>query len=185
MVTAVQKLATAADLAAAEGDRLEVVAGVLVEKAAPSFEHGDVQGAIQELLRPPFLRGRGGPGGWWFASEVEVEFGVNDVFLPDVAGWRRERVSERPQGRPVRHRPDWVCEIVSPSTASRDHVTKQRAYHRAAVPHYWIVDPIARTLLVHRWHAEGYLVVLTATAPDTVRAEPFDAIAIELETLFG
>src|SRR6185437_11055399 len=103
----------------------------------PSFEHGDAQSSVGELLKPPFQRGRGGPGGWWFGSEVEVELAAHDVFLPDVAGWRREGVAERPKGRPIRIRPDWVCEVLSPSNALNDLGVKLAAYHRAEIPHYW------------------------------------------------
>jgi Uma2 family endonuclease len=113
--------ATAADLAALPDDaRAELVGGEIVQKANPGFEHGDAQGSLCELLKPPFQRGRGGPGGWWIVTEVEVEFGAHDVYRPDVAGWRRERVPERPRGRPVRIRPDWICEVLSASTAARD-----------------------------------------------------------------
>ena len=182
--------ATAADLAALPGDaRAEVIAGVVEPKAAPSYEHGDAQSAIAYSLRGPFHRGGGGggaPGGWWLGTEVEIELETHEVYVPDLVGWRRDRVSERPSGRPVRIRPDWVCEIISPSTASRDRVLKHRVFHRSGVPHYWIVDPDAKTLAVHRWRDDGYLVVLTAGADDPrVRAEPFDAIELPLAVIFG
>jgi Uma2 family endonuclease len=182
--------ATAADLAALPDDaRAEVVAGEVVPRAAPSFEHGDAQRVLAQTLGPPFVnRGGGGdaPGGWWIGTEVEIELESHEVYVPDLVGWRRQRVPERPSGRPVRHRPDWVCEIISPSTASRDRVLKHRVFHRAGVPHYWIVDPDARTLTVHRHQADGYLVVLTADESDArVRAEPFDAIELPLAVIFG
>lgn len=180
------RAATAADLAAlGEGARAEIVGGVLVEKAAPSFEHGDAQGALAEILRPPFQRGRGGPGGWWLATEVEVELERHDVYVPDVAGWRRDRVPERPRGRPIRVRPDWVCEILSTSNAATDLGPKLFAYHRSGISHYWVVDPDHEVLTVYRHEATGFVVALAAGRRDVVRAEPFDAIELRVAELFG
>src|SRR6188508_3036854 len=117
--------ATAADLA--ELERSEVIAGDVHQKAAPSAEHGDAQGALATLLRSRFHRPGGGrhPGGWWILTEVEIQLETHEVYVPDLAGWRRDRIPQRPTGRPVLLRPDWVCEILSPSTARHDQVTKQ------------------------------------------------------------
>lgn len=177
--------ATAADLS--DLDRCEVIGGVIEEKATPSFEHGDAQGMLAGILNGAF-RGRPGggrPGGWWIATEVEIELETHETYLPDLVGWRRDRVPERPRGRPVRIRPDWVCEILSPSTADRDLGPKHRTFHRCGVPHTWIVDPEHETLTVHRWHPDGYIVVLTAGKHDTIRAEPFESIELRVNLLFG
>jgi Uma2 family endonuclease len=85
----------------------------------------------------------------------------------------------------VRVRPDWVCEILSPSNARDDQVTKFDTYQRCGIGHYWIVDPLLETLRVHRWTQEGYLVVLNAQRGQRVRAEPFEAIELQLGVLFG
>jgi Uma2 family endonuclease len=100
-------------------------------------------------------------------------------------GWRRSRVPERPRGRPVRIRPDWVCEVLSPSNAQNDLVTKFRTLQRCQVPYYWIVDPENRLLIVYRWQPDGYVVALTAKVGETVRAEPFDTVELPLGLLFG
>lgn len=165
----------------------ELLDGELVRRADPSGEHGDAQGGVIAHVRPPYQRppGRGGPGGWWFATEVEVLLSTGDLVRPDVAGWRREHVAVRPTGSPVEQRPDWVCEVLSPSTARHDVVKKQRIYHHAAVGHYWVVDPRDGTLEVKRWSAPGYVSVLPAERGETVRAEPFDAVELEVGTLFG
>lgn len=187
-MTAAQRphLATADDLAALpEGHRTEVIGGALVQKAGPSFEHGDAQSSIAELLKPPFQRGRGGPGGWWIATEVEVELAAHDVYLPDVAGWRRERVLERPRGRPICIRPDWVCEVLSVSNALNDLGVKLAAYHRAGVEHYWVVDPERETLKVFRSTSEGYVEALRAGRADVGPAEPFEALELRVGDLFG
>lgn len=167
---------------------MEVVAGALIEKAAPSGEHGDAQFGLSQLLRGAFHRRGGGgkaPGGWWILGEVDVELEEHEVFRPDLVGWRRERVAERPVGRPIRIRPDWVCEILSPSNAKNDLVTKFQVLQRCAVRHYWIVDPEREVLTVHRWTESGYLVALQATRGQSVCAEPFDAIEIRVGALFG
>ncbi len=179
-------LATAADLAALPEDaRVEVVGGEIVQKAAPSFEHGDAQGSLTALLKPPFQYGSGGPGGWWIGTEVEIELEAHEIYLPDVAGWRRERVPERPKGRPIRVRPDWVAEVLSPTTAKRDLGPKLLAYHRGGVPHYWIIDAEHELLTVYRWSHEGYVVHLTAGRTDRMRAAPFEDVEIEVALLFG
>jgi Uma2 family endonuclease len=182
------KPATFADLAALGDDiRAEIIHGAIVEKAAPSFEHSDAQGQLLEVIGRRYRRNPGGrwPGGWWIASEAETEYEAHEIFVHDVAGWRRDRVPERPRGRPVRIRPDWACEILSPSNERRDLVDKWQVLHKAGVQHYWIVNPVEKVLIVHRWSAEGYLVVLTATSGQTVRAEPFDATELRVGVLFG
>jgi Uma2 family endonuclease len=180
--------ATAADIV---DDRHEVIRGELVPKEAAGFEHGSTQGAIVGALTE--VRGRSRPGrmgGWWFGTEVEIELETHEVYVPDVSGWRIDRVPEPPSGKPVRIKPDWVCEVLSPSTMRRDRGHKQRTYHRACIGHYWVVDPIDGILWVYRWSPEGYTLVVTLEAEDVpagelVRAEPFDAIGLDLADIFN
>ena len=182
-------LATVTDLLALpEATRFhQVIAGELVQKAAPTGEHGATQAAVTGSLFGHFSRPPGGrfPGGWWFETEVEIEFETHEIYRPEVVGWRRERSAERPAGTPIRLRPDWICEILSPSNARDDQVTKFETYRRCGVPHYWIADPQLLTLRVFRWTPEGYLVALTAQAGQRVRAEPFEAVELEVGVLFG
>jgi Uma2 family endonuclease len=186
-VTAAQHLATAEDLLTLpEGVRAEILHGEIVRKADPSMEHGEAQGAALTFLRHSFHGGGGGgPGGWWLVPEVDVELERHEVIRPDIAGWRRDRHGERPRGRPIRERPDFVCEVLSASNAKTDLVTKLRLLQRHHIPHYWIIDPDRETLVVYRYTQEGYLVALTASAGESVRAEPFDAIELRVGTLFG
>lgn len=165
----------------------ELIDGEITEKASPSGEHGDAQGGVIASIRSPFQRppGRGGPGGWWILTEVEVQLETGDIVRPDVVGWRRERCPARPTGFPIQLRPDWVCEVISPGHVTHDTVKKLRLYHRTAIPHYWIVDPQEASLTVLRWSAEGYITVLVAERGETVRPEPFDAIELVVGTLFG
>lgn len=186
MADAAPKLATAADLAELEG-RFEVLGGALVEKVAPSFEHSDAQAGGVAFLRASFHHGGGGggPGGWWIVSECEIELEAHEVFVPDLVGWRRRHVPARPTGRPIRVRPDWVCEILSPSNARNDLVHKLRAYLRAGVPHYWLVDPDEEVLTVYRHAGSGYVLALTATRDELVRAEPFAEVELPVGVFFG
>ena len=165
----------------------EFVGGELVQKAHPSGEHGDAQAGVVGAIRPPFQRkpGGGGPGGWWIATEVEVLLETGEVVRPDVLGWRRERCPARPAGTPVRVRPDWVCEIVSPENANHDTVKKLRLYHRVAIPYYWLVDPRDATVAAMRWSEDGYITLVRAERGEMLRAEPFEAIEIAVGTLFG
>jgi Uma2 family endonuclease len=171
-----------------EGERFhELVDGELIQKASPTGEHGDAQAGIVGAVRPHYQRRSGGsePGGWWIATEVEVLLDTGDVVRPDVLGWRRDRCPSRPTGTPVRQRPDWVCEVVSPSNANDDTVRKLRLYHRAEISHYWVADPRDSTLTVMRHHPEGYVTILRAERHETVRAEPFEAVTIFVGSLFG
>lgn len=183
-----RSLATAESLIALGDAPFEVLAGELVRKADPSAEHGDAQAGLVATLRPPFHRhpgGPGGPGGWWILTEVEVELFPHEIVRPDVVGWRRDRVPERPTGRPVRARPDWICEVLSSSNARTDLVDKLDLYARAGVPHYWIVDPETKTLTVHRLLSAGYLIAVRVGREACVRAEPFEEIELHVGTLFG
>jgi Uma2 family endonuclease len=182
--------ATAEDLARYPDDaRMEVVRGVLVEKAAPTGEHAGAQSSVAHLIKGPFQRkpgGPGGPGGWWILTEADIELATHEVYRPDVSGWRRERMPEHPKGFPIRLRPDWVCEILSPTTARRDLVEKMQTFRECEVPHYWIVDPEHETLTVYRWTREGYVVAVTAGKDDRhVHAEPFHAVELDVAQLFG
>jgi Uma2 family endonuclease len=105
-------------------------------------------------------------------------------FRHDVVGWRKSRVPSRPGGRRIETRPDWVCEILS-TNKRKDLVLKRRVLHDKGVPHYWILDPDGKTLSVLRWHAEGYLLVAAVSPGDVAALEPFEAIELEVTTLFG
>jgi Uma2 family endonuclease len=180
--------ATLADLLALPADamkRFELIEGSLVERGAASGAHGRVQFNVATAMAP-FGRRPGGrwPGGWWFGTEVDVYFDAASTLRPDVCGWRRERVPEAPRDVPVTVRPDWVCEILS-TNRRNDLIKKKRVYHRYAVPHYWIIDPVEESLSVLRWTADGYFEILAAERSETVRAEPFEALPLHVGALFG
>lgn len=190
MSEAARRKATLEDLLAIpENQRFhELLGGEIIEKASPSGEHGGAQAGIIGAVRSPFQRrlgSAGGPGGWWIQTEVEVLLESGEVVRPDVVGWRRERSPEQPTGFPVKLRPDWTCEVISPQRATDDTVKKLRLYHRERIPHYWLVDTRAAQLTVMRWSEAGYITVLTAERGEIVRPEPFEAIELAVGTLFG
>jgi Uma2 family endonuclease len=166
--------------------RHEIIDGQLVEKGAASGEHGGAQADLVTALNTRFGRRPGGrwPGGWWFATEVEILFRRDQVFRPDIVGWRRERVPERPSGVPVSILPDWICEILS-TNRRNDLIKKKRVYHEHKVPHYWILDPGEETLSVQRYGPDGYIEVLAAQRGERVRAEPFQAVELDVGVFFG
>jgi len=181
--------ATLADLLAVADEKpyYELLDGELSQKAAPLFSHGRLQPRLANQLIRHFGDDAADdePGGWWIGTEVHVQLATQDAVVPDLVGWRMDRCPEAPAGFPVKIRPDWICEIVSPSNPSRDTVRKLRIYHRASIPHYWLADPEQQSLTVFRWQPEGYLVTLSAQPPEQVRPEPFDAVEYSVAALLG
>ncbi len=173
-------------LALPEDLRVEFIGGEVVEKAAPGGEHGLAQLSAGRCIQSSYQRKPGGrsPGGWWILTEVDVQLG-GEIYRPDLCGWRRERAPESPRGRPIALRPDWICEVVSPSHARNDRVVKMLRYHQAGVPNYWLLDPADGTLTVMRYSEAGYVTILAATREETVRAEPFDALPLKVAELLG
>lgn len=179
------RYATYADLLALPDEvRAEILDGEITTLPAPRPRHSKSQGAIRNFIGGPFDDddGFGGPGGWWIFVEVDVQLGGN-IVRPDLAGWRRERLPE-PDVRPISVTPDWVCEILSDSNEAHDRVTKRRLYAAHCVDHYWIVDPLARTLEAfslegNRWVEAGSFDELA-----TARIPPFEAVELPIGRLF-
>lgn len=170
-----------------EDARLEIVEGELAA-VETTGEHADAQAGVLSAVRGsyhgrPREDGRG--GGWWIYVEPTVQLTLRDVYRPDLAGWRRDRVPERPVGFPILHLPDWVCEVLSPGTAQRDLQVKRRAYHAAKVGHYWIVDPQRESVTVLRWSLDGYVIVEVDPVEGILRAPPFEHAEILVDALFG
>lgn len=170
----------------AQDQRVELIRGTVVEKAAPTGEHSSAQVGIGWTVGQKFNRKPGGrwPGGWWFFVELDVLFG-SEVFRPDVCGYRRDRIKVKPTGRPIAARPDWVCEILSPSSAKTDRVEKLQTYFAAGVPHYWLVDPIEGSLEIFRRTELAYALVQSAHRGQRLKPEPFDALEFSVDELLG
>lgn len=162
----------------------EIVSGELHASPRPSFKHVDAGSRLGIVLGPPFQQGRGGPGGWRILDEPELHFG-RDVLVPDLAGWWRIRMPTVPDAAYSSLAPDWVCEILSPSTALFDRTHKLGIYARESVPFAWLIDPIARTLEVLRLDAGGWSMVTSHAGDDVVPAAPFADIDFDLRALWG
>jgi Uma2 family endonuclease len=161
----------------------EILDGQLYTTPRPAPRHADASSGLGGALRGPFDRGRGGPGGWRILDEPELHL-ASDVVVPDLAGWRRERLPRLPDEAYFSLAPDWICEVVSPSTAAMDRVKKLAIYARERVSHAWLVDPIACTLEVLRLEEGRWTILSTWSGLDTVRADPFDAIDLDLSLLW-
>jgi Uma2 family endonuclease len=162
----------------------EILAGELIASPRPAGKHGRVMTVLPSRLMPPFDDGNGGPGGWWFIVEPELHFS-EDVVVPDVAGWRRDRMPPDPGAPFFTVAPGWVCEIASPSTFRIDRMRKLPRYAEVGVEYAWLIDPIEKTLEVYRNDGQKHFALIqTAEGDAKVRAEPFDAIELELKMLW-
>jgi Uma2 family endonuclease len=163
----------------------EILEGELFLSPRPARPHANVASNLGGILLPAFKFGRGGPGGWVILDEPELHLGSRpDKLVPDLAGWRRERLPHAVGGKdaPAHYAlaPDWVCEVLSKSTRRMDKVQKRRIYAREGVRHVWHVDPLARTLEVFRLTEGQWLLAHTFSGEERVRAEPFEAIELEM-----
>ena len=174
-------------LAAPEHRIAEIIDGELILSPRPASPQARASTVLSQQLGDAFDREAGEPprpGGWWILFEPELHFG-DDVVVPDLAAWRRERLPRIPDAPWFDLHPDWVCETLSPSTARIDRGSKLAIYARAGVGNLWLLDPLARTLEVLRLRADGhYLIAAVHSGDETPRAEPFDAVELALARLW-
>lgn len=164
----------------------EVVEGDLYLSLRPGLAHAEAASALLGDLRNPFGRGKGGPGGWVLLFEPELHLGAEPaIVVPDIAGWRRQRLPILPNEPYLTLAPDWVCEVVSPKTGRLDRIKKLPLYVREGVSHAWLIDPLQRTLEVFRNESGRWALLSTHAEDDEVRAEPFDAIGLDLAFLWA
>jgi Uma2 family endonuclease len=173
-----------ADVLAAPEDKIaEIVEGYLYLSPRPSLRHSNAASVLGGDLNSAFHRGRNGPGGWWILYEPEV-YVNGDVLVPDIAGWRRERLPELPEGSGTNLAPDWVCEVLSPSTEKFDRLEKLPRYAFAAVAYLWLVDPSKRRLEVYGQVDLQWALLEEYSGAAKVSAPPFEAVPIELAPLW-
>ena len=165
-----------------EGVRAEIVAGEIRTVPAPRPRHVRTASALNVRLGSTFGWDSDGPGGWGILVEPELRFG-DDVRIPDLAGWRVERYRE-PEDNPIELVPDWVCEILSPSTARSDRKEKMPLYAAHGIGHLWIIDPALHTLEVYRREGELWVVAGNYEGDDQVAAEPFVEAPLDLGALW-
>ena len=185
MTKALKRHATYADLRAIpENFIAEILGGELYASPRPVFSHAAVASALAVLLGAPFRFGIDGPGGWLIVAEPELHLAA-DVLVPDLAGWHAERISAEPYAAYPTLAPDWVCEVLSPSTEVIDRTKKLRIYARERVGHAWLIDPLLQTLEVLRPAAHGWTVLAKHESDERVRAEPFQAIELPLSRVWS
>lgn len=180
-----RKIYTPDDVEALPDDVVgELLSGEIYASPRPASRHAIAASTLGFELGSPFQRGRSGPGGWWILDEPELRL-YGDILVPDLAGWRRERMPRVPDVPHFTLVPDWVCEVLSPSTLRLDRAVKMPAYARHGVKHAWIVDPVARTLEAYRLEQGRWLQLGVWSERDVAEIEPFEAVPLELAALWG
>ncbi len=164
----------------------EILNSELYTMSRPSGRHAGASSSLGMRIGPPFRFGDNGPGGWWIIDEPEIHFIRNqEVAVPDLAGWRRERMPNVPDDHRFEIVPDWLCEILSPSTAKKDRVVKLPIYARYGVPYVWIVDPLAQTLEAFELREGHWTLIAALKDDDPVAVPPFDAVTFSLADLWA
>lgn len=162
----------------------EIIGGDLYATPRPSRHHSITTSNLGGVLVPPYKFGQGGPGGWIILDEPEISFG-EDIFVPDLAGWKKERFPTEEAHNWISTAPDWVCEVLSPSTFRKDKIEKMPIYAHSGVSHLWLVDPLAETLDVLRLESGKWMFAGVYAGNDKVRAEPFQDVEIDLSALWS
>ena len=184
MSNAAKKAATYEDVLNAPSHKVaEIIHGTLSLMPRPASLHARASSRLGNKLGRPFDEGDGGPGGWVILDEPELHLGA-EILVPDLAGWRRSRMPEIPDAPYFTLSPDWVCEVLSPSTEQLDRTDKVPIYAASGVSHAWLLSPIARTLEVLELDGRTFRIVAAFKNDERVRARPFEAIELELAALW-
>lgn len=163
----------------------EIINGQLYTQPRPTGRHTLAQSGLHGEIDGPFQKGRGGPGGWWILMEPELHF-IRDteIAVPDLAGWQRERMPNVPDNHRFEIIPDWICEILSPSTARTDRALKMPLYAHFGVKHLWLIDPLLRTLEAFELREGRWSLAEVFKDEETVTAPPFAAAPFALAVLW-
>ncbi len=187
MASAARKLADYSDVLSAPADHIaQVIDGDLVLQPRPRSRHVSGASELIDRIRRPFHRdGGGGPGGWFILPEPELHLGPEpQILVPDLAGWRRERMPKVPDVAFFTLAPDWVCEVLSPSTAVLDRGRKSEVYAREGVKHLWLFDVQDR--FIEAFELEnGRWMKLGVFIGDEERIAPFDAVPLSIPKLLA
>lgn len=184
MGLAAMKKTTYSDLDALPDNVIgEIVGGELFATPRPSSYHSRVSSELSIEIGSAYLPRRKDGGGWVIMFEPELYIG-DDVLVPDLAGWRRERFPKEPEGNGFKTPPDWICEVLSPSTAKLDRVRKMPMYAKFGVGHLWIIDPTAKILEAFQLKGAQWLLLGTYGGHDVLRVEPFADVELQLGHLW-
>jgi Uma2 family endonuclease len=185
MASTARRRATYEDVLNAPKNKVaEIVDGELLTQPRPASLHARASSRLGAELDGPFDQGRGGPGGWIILDEPELHLHA-DILVPDLGGWRRQRMPELPDTAAFELAPDWVCEVLSTSTAAIDRARKMPIYAREQVGHIWLVDPVVKTLEAYRLEGGRWSLLGAWEGDAHVRAEPFDSMELELGRLWA
>lgn len=158
----------------------EIIDGVLYTMTKPRMRHQRTMLKIGGGVAAPFDDGIGGPGGWWIIPEPGIELPDTPEIAPDVAGWRRDRMPEMPIDEPIRIVPDWVCEILSPTTRRHDLLVKLPYYAKVGVAYHWLVDLEGRTVTAQRLDSGRWTTLGVYCDETDARIEPFDVVPLHV-----
>lgn len=161
----------------------QIIDGNLIVSPRPAPPHAIATSYLGGELVGPYGRGRGGPGGWLILFEPELHL-AEQILVPDLAGWRRERMPQAPTTAWFELAPDWICEVLSPSTAVLDRTRKLEIYRQYGVPWLWFVDPPSRTVEVLKLSGHDVVVAGNFGGDGMKRLPPFDAVEIDLGALW-
>lgn len=161
----------------------ELIDGSLYTHPRPSPPHASATSVLGGDLNRSYQRGRGGPGGWWILDEPELHLGEN-ALVPDIAGWRRERLPQLPEVAWFATSPDWVCEVLSPSNGFHDRARKMPLYAAAGIPWAWLVDPLEQTVEVFQNLDGSWVQRMVVGRDEVVSLPPFEAVELVLSDLW-
>ena len=185
MAAPVLKPATYDDLLKVPANRVaEIIAGRLVTHPRPAPKHARASSALGAKIWEPFDSGGSGPGGWWILDEPQLHLGEH-VLVPDLVGWRRERMPKLPDTAFFEMPPDWICEVLSPSTVRYDRVEKREIYAKFKVPHLWFIEPDDRTLEAFELREGQWTLIASHADDDEIAVPPFDAVPFPLAALWA
>ncbi len=162
----------------------EIINGELHTQPRPAPPHALAASILGGELHQPFFKGRGGPGGWWIIDEPEIHLDA-EVVVPDIAGWKNDRMPALPETAFFSMPPDWVCEVLSQSTVRKDRILKMPFYARHGIPHIWLVDPLARTLEAYQLEDGFWKLIGAFSESDSISAAPFTEAVIDLSLLWA
>ena len=181
-----QNLKTIDDLMQFEGERVELINGVIIKRPMARAEHALLQSSISDEIA--IFKRKKGAGGWWIMSEISVRYSEHQCPCHDLAGWRKEFMPKRPTGV-MEQRPDWVCEITSPGHERKDVFNNFMLLQRYKVPFYWLISPEDKTLIVYQFVDETYRVVFSIEYQNEScsknKIPPFETIDFDLGYIFG
>ncbi len=162
----------------------EIIDGEIHTQPRPSRKHNQAASVLNGELHEPYRYGRGGPGGWIILFEAEVSFGEN-ILVPDLAGWKAERLPDEQDHNWIDVIPDWVCEVISPSTAKIDRTKKMSLYGVYEVPYVWLIDPNTKTLEAFKLQEGKWMLLGSYADEEEVSIEPFSELKLKLSRLWG